>query len=250
MLSSSEIASNLATVRARMNAACARAGRDPASVTLVVVSKKQPPEAVRAAWEAGQRDFGENYVQELVAKREALADLSTSLRWHMIGHVQRNKVKFVAGRVALFQTADDMTTIDELARRTWADKTTQDVLLQVHIGTEESKRGCAEGEVAFFATVLLRSPTLRLTGLMCIPPPEDDPRRARAHLRRLRVLREQLIAEARGEFPDIARSVTQLSMGMTDDFEEAIEEGATIVRVGRAIFGARDEVDEDEREAT
>lgn len=236
MIDAADIAHRLAAVRAQIDDAARTCGRSPVEVTLVAVSKGQPQEAIRAAYAAGQRDFGENYVQEWAQKANQLADLP-DLRWHFLGHLQRNKVKLVIGKVALLHAADDMQGLDEMARFAHAHGVTQDVLLQVNLAEEQQKRGCGEEDAELFCDVLLRSPGLRLRGLMVLPPDEADPEAARAWFRRLRLLSERLAAHLRGRPGAPERWL--LSMGMSGDFPAAIAEGATHVRVGTAIFGPR-----------
>ncbi len=194
----------------------------PGSVTLVAVSKTQPPEAIRAAREAGQRDFGENYVQEWREKADALADLD-GLRWHFIGSLQTNKVKYLAGRVALVHTVDREELGREIAKRWEKAGARARVLVEVNLGGEATKGGCAPEDVEGLVARLRDLPALDVAGLTCIPPPADDPR---PHFRALRALRDRL-------------GLAELSMGMSGDYPAAIEEGATIVRVGTAIFGER-----------
>lgn len=238
MLPAATIASHLAAVRAAIEAAALAAGRDPASVTLVAVSKGQPVEAIRAAYAAGQRDFGENYVQEFVQKSEQLSDLD-GLRWHFLGHLQRNKVKHVIGRVHLLHAVDDMQGLDEMARFAWQNKLHQDVLLQVNLADEQSKRGCGKDDASLFVDVLARSPGLTLRGLMLLPPYDADPEQVRPWFRELRHLAAALEHEAAGHPHLPQRGQWLLSMGMSGDFAAAIAEGATHVRVGTAIFGPR-----------
>lgn len=232
------LAERLGAVRAAIDAAAVAAGRDPQNVTLVAVSKGHPAAAIREAYALGQRDFGENYVQEWQQKAADLADLH-DLRWHFIGHLQRNKVKLVVGKVYLLHTADDMQGIDEMARHAWGQGLRQDVLLQVNLGAEAQKRGCTEDDAELFAEVLLRSPGLRLCGLMTLPPVEDDPEAVRPYFTRLHCLGDRLralVADQRGQAQGWP---WHLSMGMSGDFGVAIAEGATHVRVGTAIFGSR-----------
>jgi len=212
------IADRADEVRARLERAAARAGRRPDEVTLVAVSKAQPVAAVRGAHAAGLRAFGENYVQEWAEKAAMLADLE--LAWHFIGHLQRNKAKEVAGRVALIHGVDSPALAEALARRAPA---TQDVLVEVNVAGETTKSGIAPAELAPLLEAMARLPQIRCRGLMAIPPPDQD---NRLHFRALAAL-----ARAHG--------LPELSMGMSDDFEVAVEEGATIVRVGTAIFGPR-----------
>jgi hypothetical protein len=224
-----EVAARLGAVRARVAAAEAAAGRPAGSVRLVAVSKRHPPEAVRAAYAAGQRDFGENYVQELLAKREALAGLP-GLRWHLIGNLQSNKAKLVAGRVELVHTVDDPHLARELGRRAAAAAARQPVLVQVNVAGEAQKHGCAPGELAAVLAAVEAEPGLWLRGLMVIPPLDEAPDRARPAFAGLRALRDVHGGPAR---------LPELSMGMSHDLEAAVAEGATVVRVGTAIFGER-----------
>jgi hypothetical protein len=194
----------------------------PAGVTLVAVSKTQPASAIREAYAAGQRDFGENYAQEWREKADALADLP-DLRWHFIGGLQTNKVKYLAGRVAFVHTVDREELARELSRRFGQKGAVARVFLEVNTGGEASKSGCAPAEAPALAAAIRALPALELVGVMAIPPPEDDPR---PHFRALRALRDRL-------------GLAELSMGMSGDWRVAVEEGATFVRLGTAIFGAR-----------
>jgi len=224
---------NLADVRGRLAAAATRAGRDPGEVTLVAVSKTHAPEAVRSAYAAGQRVFGENYGQELRDKAAALADLA-DLQWHFIGPLQRNKAKYVVGTAAMVQSVDSVELMDELHRRAEARGVDLPCLVEVNIAGEASKSGLPPDDVAAVLDAFAARPRLRCLGLMTMPPFVDDPQESRPHFRRLRALRDQLAVRPR---PGV--ELRHLSMGMTQDFEVAIEEGATVVRVGTAIFGAR-----------
>jgi PLP dependent protein len=215
------IAENLRAVRERMERAAVRAGRDPASVRLVAVSKTQPADAVRAAYHAGCRDFGENYAQELVDKAAALADLAP--RWHHIGHLQSNKVRALAGKVALYHAVDRASLAAEIARRSERAA----VLLQVNVAGEVQKSGCRPDDLPALVSAVRALGNIELRGLMTMPP-AAEPEAVRPWFRALRELRDHLAPE-----------LPELSMGMSHDFDVAIEEGATLVRVGTAIFGAR-----------
>lgn len=228
----SEIAQRLEAVRERIARATERAGRAPGSVTLVAVSKTKPPEAIREAYAAGQRIFGENYVQELVDKRAALSDL-TDLELHFIGHLQRNKVKDVLRAGATIETLDSVRLLDELARRAAAMGTRVPVLLQVNVAREPQKGGCDPDALPELLALARAAPALTLRGLMTIPPLDAAPELSRPHFRALRELAEKHLDLER------ARGPVWLSMGMSADLEIAIEEGATHVRVGTAIFGER-----------
>jgi PLP dependent protein len=206
------IAENLARIR----------GALPPGVTLVAVSKTQPPEAVRAAHAAGQRDFGENYAQEWRDKADALQDLA-DLRWHFIGGLQTNKVKLIAGRVAFVHTVDREELARELSRRFAAKGATARLFLEVNTAGEATKSGCAPDDVPRLLEAVRALPALDVVGLMCIPPAAEDPR---PRFRLLRSLRDAL-------------GLRELSMGMSADWRVAVEEGSTFVRVGTAIFGER-----------
>jgi pyridoxal phosphate enzyme (YggS family) len=225
------IASALQQVQGRIAAAAHAAGRDPQQVKLVAVSKTHPADAVREAYAAGQRDFGENYVQELVQKAEALADLP-ELRWHLIGHLQRNKARLVAPLVSLVHTVDSLELGRELAkRRSGAGKSERlPVLVEVSIAGEEQKHGLAPTQLAELLEALEQLPELALRGLMCVPPLTEDAALSRPHFDALVRLRDEHGGAAR---------LPELSMGMTHDLEHAVAAGATLVRVGTAIFGSR-----------
>lgn len=220
------IAGRLAAVRAHIEAAAARAGRPGRSVTLVAVSKTKPEAAIREAYAAGQRDFGENYVQELAAKAAALSDLP-DIRWHLIGPLQRNKVKQVVPLISLLHTVDRAALAEEIEKRAAAASRVVPVLIEVNVGGEASKAGCAPGDAAALADVVRSLPHLELRGLMTIPPDTGDREQARPFFAALRSLGAAI------------GGALELSMGMSHDHEIAIEEGATIVRVGTAIFGSR-----------
>ena len=215
-----EIAARLAAGKARVAQAAARAGRDPASVRLIAVSKTKPVALVREALAAGQTLFGENYAQELREKSEALGP---GVEWHFIGALQTNKARMVVGRAALIHTCDRLALARELSKRAQGGGLTQRVLLEVNVGREPQKAGALPEQAAALLDQVRALPGLRCDGLMCIPPASGDPR---PHFRALRELGAGL-------------GLAELSMGMSADFEVAIEEGATLVRVGTAIFGER-----------
>lgn len=223
------IAERLAEVREAIARAARGAGRNPADVTLVAVSKTRSPEEIRAAAAAGQLDFGENYAQELAAKRAALADLP-HLRWHMIGHLQRNKVKLVVPGLHLLQTVDSPRLVETLDRRLAEHDSRLDVMIQIDVAGEEQKSGVAPDEAPALIEAVRARPRLRLRGLMAIPPWTVDGEGSRPYFRALRELADRL-----GLGPD----ERDLSMGMSDTYAVAVEEGATLVRVGTAIFGPR-----------
>lgn len=222
-------ASRLAAVRIRIESAARAAGRDPASITLIGVSKAQPVDAIRAAAAAGLSDVGENYVQEAVGKMEALAGLP--LNWHFIGPLQSNKTRPVAERFQWVHSVDRLKVARRLSEQRPHYAPPLMVCLQVHLGSEDTKSGAEPAELPALAAEVAALPRLALRGLMCVPPAEDDPDRQRHWFAELRRLRDRL--EADGHRLDV------LSMGMSADFELAIAEGATHIRVGTAIFGAR-----------
>jgi pyridoxal phosphate enzyme (YggS family) len=225
------IRERVSAIRERMARAAEGAGRSPSEVTLVAVGKTQPAESLRAAYEAGIRDFGENRVQEAEGKSSSLRDLE-GIRWHLVGHLQGNKARAAAGLFHVVHSLDSVDLGTRLARVALESGRVVDALVEVELGGEDSKHGLKARDVLETLRALQGAKGLRLSGLMCIPPPADDPERMRPFFRSLRALRDQ----ARGE--GLLQSA-ELSMGMSHDFEVAIEEGATLVRVGTAIFGER-----------
>jgi len=199
------------------------------SPRLLAVSKTQPADAVAALAAAGQRAFGENYVQEAAAKQDALSQ--ADIEWHLIGHLQTNKAKDAARRFAWIQTVDRPRLVDALARHRPVGMPPLNVLIQVNVDDEASKHGCTPADVDALAGLVSASSALRLRGLMAIPAPHPEPERRRDAFRRMK----QLFDALADRYP----AVDTLSMGMSDDLELAIAEGATLVRVGTALFGAR-----------
>ena len=223
------ISANLQAVRQRI-AACARgAGRDPEGITLIAVSKSWPASAVREAAAGGQRTFGESYVQEALGKMDELADLA--LEWHFVGPVQSNKTRPLAERFEWVHSVDRLKIAQRLSAARPAGRAPLNVCVQVNLGGEASKGGLDARSAGALAREIGALPRLRLRGLMAIPEPTGDPPRQRARFRELRLLRDQLNAGG--------MELDTLSMGMSDDLEAAIQEGATVVRIGTAIFGAR-----------
>ena len=222
---SQEIASAIERVQERIEHACERAGRDPGSVRLVAVSKGHPEEVIRAAYAAGMRVFGENYAQELAAKASALSDLR-DIRWRFIGHLQRNKIKLIEGARATVDTVDSARLAQALSARAGASGTDLEVLLQVNVGGEAQKSGCTPDEVPALVEAVRALPNISLRGLMTVAPHLDEVEATRPFFATLRGL-----AEANG--------LPELSMGMTHDLEQAVAEGATMLRIGTAIFGPR-----------
>jgi PLP dependent protein len=233
-----DIAHNLDDVRARIARAEAAAGRAPGSVRLVAVSKTMSADDVRAALAAGQRDFGENYAQELRDKRLALEAAGAAdgegPRWHYIGPLQSNKVKYVAGKVALAHTLDAPALLYEMERRLAGAAGVQDCLVQVNVAGEPQKRGVTPEALPALLDHFAACPHLRCVGLMVIPPLDEDAEAARPHFRALAQLSAREAGRGR---PNVA--LGELSMGMSHDLEVAVAEGATLVRVGTAIFGPR-----------
>jgi len=225
-----DIAAGLARVRVRIADAERAAGRAPGSVRLVAVSKRMTVDDVRAALAAGQLDLGESYGQELRDKRQALAAEPVPPRWHFIGPLQANKVKYVAGHVALVHAVDSRELLDELERRGVA----QACLVQVNVAGEAQKRGVAPAALPTLLDHVATLAHVRCEGLMTVPPLADDAAAAGPHFAALRALRDREAARAR---PGV--DLRELSMGMSHDLEVAVAEGATLVRVGTAIFGSR-----------
>ena len=220
-------------MRARIAAAARRAGRDPADVTLVAVSKTFDAGHVRAARAAGQLTFGENKVQEALQKIEATADI-TDIRWHLIGHLQSNKARKAAGPFACIQSIDSVDLLRRVDEAAAAQGAAPEILIQADLAGETTKFGAGAEEVERIARAALKARAVRMTGLMLVPPWNEDQEQTRPWFVRLRALRDRLAGA--GIPPGALR---HLSMGMSHDFEAAIEEGATIVRIGTAIFGPR-----------
>jgi PLP dependent protein len=227
-----DLTHNLEAVHQRIAAAARNAGREPHSVALLAVSKTFPAQDVRAAHTAGQRAFGENYVQEAVEKIEALADLRAELEWHFIGPLQSNKTRPVAERFDWVHSVDRLKIAQRLSEQRPASMAPLNVCLQVNVSGEASKSGVAPHEAAQIAQAIAALPNLRLRGLMSIPEPEATLEAQRVPHRQLRELFESLRAGG--------LALDTLSMGMSADLEAAVLEGATIVRIGTAIFGGRD----------
>ncbi len=226
------IADNLARVRERIAAAALCAGRQADEITLIGVSKTHPAHMIRDAFLAGVRHFGENRVQEWEGKRGALADLPAT--WHLIGHLQSNKAARATRAFTTIDSLDDWALAQRIAHAVVETPSAEPmrVLIEVHLGGEETKSGIAENELPALAERILQLKALRLEGLMCIPPFLEDPEEVRPYFARLRRLRNELET-------CLGRRLPVLSMGMSHDFEAAIQEGATEIRVGTALFGTR-----------
>lgn len=226
------LAEQLHEVERRIQEACVRSHRDPSEVTLIAVSKTKPVEMLREVYDAGSRNFGENKVQELTAKYD---QLPSDIRWHMIGHLQRNKVKYIVDKAAMIHSVDSVRLAQTIEQEAAKKQVVVPVLAEVNVAEEESKFGLKVDEVLPFVKEVAVYPHLRLMGLMTIAPYVEDPEENRSVFRRLKELSVDITAK---NIDNVTMSV--LSMGMTGDYEVAIEEGATMVRVGTGIFGARD----------
>lgn len=225
------VSENLHRIQDQIEKACQKAGRSAGDVLLIGVSKTKSVELIREAYEAGLRDFGENYVQEWEKKAKSVSDL-TDLSWHFIGALQRNKAKLIVGQVAYLHTLDRPELADQLDQRAQTAGVTQKVLLEVNISGETTKAGVPQEQAFALAERILALPSLSLEGLMCVPEPTPNEGTARQSFERLRRLRDEIARQAQKPLP-------HLSMGMSSDFEWAIAEGSTMVRIGTALFGER-----------
>lgn len=229
LMSPQNLPERINAVLGQVNEAVAAAGRSAQSVTLLAIGKAQAPQTLAEAARCGLTDFGESYLQEALGKRAALRELP--LTWHFVGRVQANKTRVLAEQFAWVHTVDRLKIAERLAAQRPFHAPPLNICLQVNLAAEASKGGVAPGELPGLAAAVAQLPRLKLRGLMCIPPEEAEPARQRAWFARLRVLRDELNA---GGLP-----LDTLSMGMSADFQAAIMEGATIVRLGTALFGAR-----------
>ncbi len=226
-----DIATNIAQIHDRIGRACQKSGRNPEEVKLIAVSKIKPAEQIEEAFHAGQILFGESYVQEFRDK-EPLVE--TPVEWHFIGGLQSNKVKYLRGKVVMIHSVDRLSLAAEIDRQWGKIDGAIEILLQVNVGDEASKSGCPPEDLENLVRSVAPLTNLRIKGLMCLPPHSDDPEQVRPFFKQLRELSEQI---DRLQLPGV--EMHELSMGMSGDFEVAVEEGATLVRVGTAIFGAR-----------
>jgi len=226
-----DIAANIAQIRQRIAAVCRLCERDPDTVRLVAVSKKKPAADIDAAVAAGQRLFGESYVQECIAKTD---EVQAPAEWHFIGALQSNKVKSLRGKVAMIHSVDRRSLAEEIDRQWGKINASVDILIQVNLGEEASKSGATAESVIELVHEVAQLEHVRIKGLMALPPWEEDPEAVRPYFRQLRLLAEHISTL---KLPNVA--MHELSMGMSHDFEVAIEEGATLVRIGTAIFGER-----------
>ncbi len=226
-----DIAANITAIRERISVICKSCGRDPGQVRLVAVSKKKPAADIEAAIAAGQPVFGESYVQECVAKIDAVQGPA---EWHFIGALQSNKVKYLRGKIAMIHSVDRLSLAKEIDRQWGKDRACVDILIQVNLGEEASKAGTTLAQAIDLTRQIASLRHVRIRGLMALPPWYDEPEQVRPYFRQLKQLAEQIAVL---DLPNV--TMQELSMGMSHDFEVAIEEGATLVRVGTAIFGAR-----------
>lgn len=225
------ISANITQIQERIAAVCQSCGRNPDEVRLVAVSKKKPAADIEAAVAAGQTLLGESYVQECVAK---IDEVKTAAEWHFIGALQSNKVKYLRGKVAMIHSVDRLSLAKEIDRQWGKDDACIDILIQVNLGEEESKSGTTASDLIALVNQVAPLQHVHIKGLMALPPWQEDAEAVRPYFRQLRELAEQI---DRFKLPNV--TMQELSMGMSHDYEVAIEEGSTMVRVGTAIFGAR-----------
>lgn len=225
------IGENLQTVEQTIESACKRSGRKREDVTLIAVSKTKPLPMLREAYEAGVRDFGENKVQELMDK---IPDMPSDVRWHMIGHLQRNKVKYIVDKVYMIHSVDSLRLAEEISREALKKNVTVKILIEVNIAGEDSKFGIDASEAATLAEGIAKLPAVQIEGLMAIAPFVEDPEDNRSYFQKLKQLSVDI---ARRNIDNVNMDI--LSMGMTGDYSVAVEEGAVCVRVGTGIFGGR-----------
>lgn len=227
------IRENMELVQEKIDRACGRAGRDVSEVTLIAVSKTKPVELLREAYEAGARDFGENKVQELLDK---IPQMPSDIRWHMIGHLQRNKVKYIVDKVYLIHSVDSLRLAEEISKEAVKRNITVNILVEVNMALEESKFGVAPQLAEQLVCEIAKLPGICIKGLMTIAPYVENAEENREYFQKLK----QLSVDIMSKNTDNRRIGTILSMGMTGDYTVAVEEGATYVRVGTGIFGERD----------
>lgn len=225
------VSDNIKAVRQNIDRACERSNRDSSRVTLIAVSKTKPLSMLREAYEAGVRDFGENKVQELVDK---IPEMPSDVRWHMIGHLQRNKVKYIVGRVSLIHSVDSLRLADEISKEAVKKGVTARILVEVNVAKEESKFGAALEDTVSLVSEIARLPAIKVEGLMTIAPFVEDAEDNRIYFKKLKQLSVDI---AERNIDNVSMDI--LSMGMTGDYTVAIEEGAACVRVGTGIFGSR-----------
>lgn len=236
---------NINRVQSAIKAACERSGRDPKNVTLIAVSKLKPFSDISQAYASGLTDFGENYVQELTDKIEqnSAQDTPMPIKWHMIGHLQKNKVKYLMGRTELIHSVDSVSLAGQIEKEAAKRGLTVRILLEVNVAREESKWGFDPDDLPQAAADIAELPHIKVLGLMTSAPFTEDPETNRKHFRALNALAQELRSKNLIAASDPDHHLPVLSMGMTADYEVAVEEGATMVRVGTAIFGKRDYTD-------
>ena len=225
------IKENLSQIQENIRKACEKSGRDPEEITLIAVSKTKPIPMLEEAYEAGSRDFGENKVQEIMDKYPALPK---DIRWHMIGHLQRNKVKYIVDKVRLIHSVDSLRLAEEINLQSEKHQVETDILIEINIAQEESKFGVSKTEVIKLIEEAARLPYIHIKGLMAVAPFTENPEDNRKYFKEIRELSVDIMEK---NIDNVNMSV--LSMGMTGDYMVAIEEGATMVRVGTGIFGER-----------
>ena len=231
----SELVKNLKSVQKQIEATCAQCHRNPQTVRLIAVCKNQPAAALHTLIQAGHTDLGENYVQEWIQHRETLPPtLTTHPQWHFIGQLQKNKVRHLIGHVALIHSVDSWGLAQAIHQRAQIEHVTQSILLQVKLASEATKGGMTATELASLLPRLNDLTALQVQGLMLLPPLHEDPEQTRPYFRQLREIREEC-----NEKKIYKNPLTELSMGMSHDFPVALEEGATMIRIGTAIFGTR-----------
>lgn len=229
-----DIKDNIREVRKKIEEAALKAGRKPSDITLIDVSKTKPVEDIEAAAECGERVFGENRVQELTEKIEYFENRGVQFEWHLIGHLQTNKCKYVVGRTKLIHSVDSYKLAEELNRESAKKSVVTDILIEINIGDEDSKFGCKPENCEELVRQIALLENLHIKGLMCVAPFTENPEENRMYFRQMR----NLSVDIEGKNIDNV-SMCELSMGMTGDYQVAIEEGATMVRVGTGIFGKR-----------
>ena len=236
-----DVRKNLKEVRENIEKACERAGRDISEVTLIAVSKTKPVDLIMEAYDAGIRDFGENKVQELTRKME---EMPSDINWHMIGHLQKNKVKYIAGKVKLIHSVDSFELAEEISRQCVKKDVSQDILVEINIGDEDSKFGVSYDRVTELVDKIIGLPKISLRGLMCIAPNVDNSEKNRELFKKMIKkavdINSNKMYYVNRENTRPGRFLDVLSFGMTNDYVVAVEEGATMVRVGTGIFGERD----------
>ncbi len=231
------IKDNLISVEKNIVRACEKSGRSLEDVTLIAVSKTKPVELLMEAYDAGIREFGENKVQELVDKYEVMPK---DINWHMIGHLQTNKVKYIIDKACLIHGVDSLKLAQEISRQAVKHSVTANILVEINIGDEDTKFGVADSGAAELVNEIAKLPGISIKGLMAIAPYVDDPEENRQYFVKMRNLAVDITSQLDDNITDDMVSLRELSMGMTGDYTVAVEEGATYVRVGTGIFGERD----------